>query len=289
MEIGLVLGGGGARGSAHIGVIQALEARDLTPVAIAGCSMGAIVGAFCAAGFSAAEMQEIMSELTYQQLLSFGGMGGLIGGRKILTLLERHLPATFEELAHPLHVTTVDVQTGELVVLRSGPLAPALRASSAIPGIFSPVEHRGFYLVDGGLLNNLPVDVIRTMTLHPVVAVDVAAPPNRKLDFGKDKPTLGQRIEAMVSGQESLLDGLFRRALTVELFMKTFDVPQRVMTEMRLAMQPPDLLIRPRLDPQFGVEDFDRQVEAIEEGYRSAIAAIDRWLMSYGESRMGTS
>ncbi|MCB0079184.1 MAG: patatin-like phospholipase family protein, partial [Anaerolineales bacterium] len=175
------------------------------------------------------------------------------------------------------------------VVLRSGPLAPALRASSAIPGIFSPVEHRGFYLVDGGLLNNLPVDVIRTMTLHPVVAVDVAAPPNRKLDFGKDKPTLGQRIEAMVSGQESLLDGLFRRALTVELFMKTFDVPQRVMTEMRLAMQPPDLLIRPRLDPQFGVEDFDRQVEAIEEGYRSAIAAIDRWLMSYGESRMGTS
>ncbi|MCB0078556.1 MAG: patatin-like phospholipase family protein [Anaerolineales bacterium] len=283
MEIGLVLGGGGARGSAHIGVIQALEARDLTPVAIAGCSMGAIVGAFCAAGFSAAEMQEIMSELTYQQLLSFGGMGGLIGGRKILTLLERHLPATFEELAHPLHVTTVDVQTGELVVLRSGPLAPALRASSAIPGIFSPVEHRGHFLVDGGLLNNLPVDVIRTMTLHPIVAVDVAAPPNRRLDFGKDKPTLSQRIEAMVSGEESLLDSLFRRALTVELFMKTFDVPQRVMTEMRLAMQPPDLLIRPRLDPQFGAEDFDRQGEAIEAGYRSAIAAIDEWLMSKGE------
>lgn len=278
MRVGLALGGGGARGLAHIGVLQALEEHGITPVAISGCSMGAIVGAFYAAGFSPQEQSRLVKSLRYQQLLTLGEMGGIVGGKKIEAFFKKHLPSTFEALNLPLEVTTVDVQAGCLVVLRKGKLVPALRATSALPGILSPVNYRGRFLVDGGLLNNLPVDVIRTMTLEPVIAVDVSAPPNRALEF--NKPSLAERVDAVISGKRKPFSDLFKRGLTIELFMKAFDVPQKVITDMRLSLQPPDLLIRPNLDTQFGVEAFERFEEAIRLGYEAACASLDSYLES---------
>lgn len=300
MDIGLVLGGGGARGYAHIGALRALLEQGCRPVAISGCSMGGLVGAFFAAGYSPDDMQKLIEETPKVSLLEVGSQGGLIGGGGIERFLSEHLPETFEELSLPLAVTAVDVQKGELVVLRSGPLVPALRATSALPGILTPVKHQGRYLIDGGLLNNLPVDIISSMTLEPIIVVDIAAPPNRKLDFGdetsdntpderrswtgkfremlsSDVATLGRQVQDTLS---NAAPSLFDRSLTIELFMKSFDVPQAVITETRLSLHPPALLVRPDLDTQFGVEDFERLDEGVDEGYRSMTASLAEFLAS---------
>jgi NTE family protein len=226
-----------------------------------------------------------------------------LGNGKLEHMLRQHLPERFEDLALPLAVTSVDVQQGELVILRSGDLVSALLASAALPGIFTPVLRSGRYLIDGGLLNNLPVDVIKTMTLAPIVAVDVAAPPNRQLAFAEDKPT--KRFQGMFSSDvfsgdafsggvfsgamQELADNLkgifspaewFKRSLTIELFMKSFDVPQAVLTEMRLSLQPPALRINPALDRQFGVEDFDLLEEGVDAGYQAAMASLADFVKS---------
>ncbi len=260
-NVGLVLGGGGARGMAHLGVLQSMEERGYRPDSIAGCSIGGIVGAMVANGMSAANIVVAFKNLNELDLLEFGDMGGIIGSKGIAKMMEKYLPSTFEQLALPLKVTAVDLQVGELVVLGSGPLVPALLATSALPGILSPVSHMDRVFLDGGLLNNLPVDIIRTMTHSPVVAVDIAAPPNRKLDFKKK--------EGVVDKIKRLTKRDFR-SLTVDLFMKSFDIPAALITQMRISMTPPDVLIRPNLDANFGVEDFHRIDEGVTEGYRVA-------------------
>lgn len=266
-EIVLVLGGGGARGLAHIGVLRALHEAGLRVRAIAGCSMGGIVGAFHAAGHSPDEMEAVARGIRYESLLSFGELGGIVGGEGLASLLEEHLPERFDDLEVPMLLTTVDVQKGEQVVLNEGDLVPALRATSALPGLISPVRRGDRVLVDGGLLNNLPVDLARTMGNAPVVAVDVAAPPDRQLRFQDDR-SFWDRLKDVMQPQ---------RALTVELFMKSFDVPQALVTKMRLAISPPDLLIVPELERDFGVEQFGRIDEALEKGYEAGRAAFASW------------
>lgn len=280
MKVGLVLGGGGARGLAHIGVLKALAEREIEVVAASGCSMGAIIAAFFASGHSPEAMQAISKALKFSQFLQLGELGGIISGQGLEAVLKEHLPQDFSDLAFPISMTTVDVQEGSLVILRSGELVPALKATSALPGILSPVKHRGRYLIDGGLLNNVPVDIIRGMTLEPIIAVDVSAPPDRKLEFEPDKVTLFQNLAAIIRGKKNPFGDLLSRSLTIELFMKAFDIPQKVLTEMRLSLQPPDLLIRPKLDERFGIEDFSLIDEAIELGYEAATSVLDSWLES---------
>jgi NTE family protein len=267
--VAAVFGGGGARGLAHVGVLRALEERNCSIDAIAGCSVGGIIGAMHGSGLSSADIVHIIEGIRVHELLDFGARGGLIGGKGIRRLLESHVRPTFEDLDCPLKVTAVDVQQGALVVLGSGELVPALQATSALPGILSPVEHRGRILIDGGLLNNLPIDVARTMSLSPILAVDVGVPPDRHLDF-EEKRGLLATIKQL--GRREF------RNLTVELFMKSFDIPQRVLTDMRLAMAPPEILIRPELRVDFGVEDMHRWEEAVELGYRATHSALEHSL-----------
>ena len=261
LKIGLVLGGGGARGYAHIGVLRAVEERELQVDAIAGCSMGGIIGALHAAGFSSAKIREMFDGLDLVRLLDRSGMGGLIGGKGVTRHLEKHLPRTFEDLKIPLAVTAVDVQRGRLVVLNRGELLPALRATSALPGIFAAVNHAGRVLIDGSLLNNLPVDVIRTMTLAPVVAVDTSAPADRRLLF-EDERTLWEKVKM------PLAPG--KRPLIFEMLMKSIDIPQGPITSMRLSLNPPEVLIRPPLDPDLKIEDYNRIDEAVKAGFEAA-------------------
>jgi NTE family protein len=271
--VALALGGGGARGLAHAGVLRALEEKDYRVEAVAGCSMGGIMGALLGSGLESAGIVDILEHIRARELLDFGAHGGLIGGKGIERLLTSHVRKTFEELDIPLKVTAVDVQRGTLVVLGHGALVPALRATSALPGILSPVEHLGRVLIDGGLLNNLPIDVVRTMSLAPVLAVDVAAPPNRHLDFDEKR--------GLIAAVKRLGNREFRN-LTMELFMKSFDVPQRFITDTRLAMDPPEILVRPDLPVEFGVEDAHRWEEAVEIGYRATRAALERWEAASG-------
>ena len=268
IKIGLVLGGGGARGHAHIGVLRAIERRDIEVSAIAGCSMGGIIGALHAAGHSSGTIRDIFRELDPIKLLDRGAMGGLIGGRAITRTLEKHLPRTFEELAVPVAVTAVDVQRGRLVVLNRGELLPALRASSALPGLFAAVRYGGRVLIDGGLLNNLPVDVIRAMTLAPVVAVDSSAPATRELAF-HDERSLWEKVRQPVARG--------KRPLIFEMLMKAIDIPQAPLTSMRLSLNPPEVLIRPALDPDLKIEDYSRLDEAVEAGFEAARSELDEY------------
>ena len=240
MEIGLVLGGGGARGIAHIGALRVLEERGVQPVAIAGCSIGVLIGALFAAGHSSRDIERIVRSLKRLELL---------------------------DVEIPVKATAVDCQTGRLVVLGSGLLLPAILGSCAMPGLLSPVFHEEWVLLDGGVLNNLPVDVIRAMTTRPVLAVDIAVPHDRKLDFDDDR-SLKDRMAALFRGNPNWL--------TVELFLKAFDIPLEFLTRSRLALHPPDVMVEPELDPQFKREDFHRVDEALEAGLRTTRDALER-------------
>jgi NTE family protein len=266
-KIGLVLGSGGARGYAHIGVLRAIEKHDFQVTAIAGCSMGGIIGALHAAGYSSQRIHEMWKSLDPLKLIDRSAMGGLIGGRAITRHLERHLPRTFEELSIPVAVTATDVQRGKLVVLRSGELARALRATSAMAGLFAPEPHEGRILIDGGILNALPVDVIRTLTEAPVVAVDVLPPADRTIAFTDDRATW-----------EKLRQPFRGRPLVLEMLMKAIEIPQSPLTSIRLSLNPPEVLIRPTLDPNLKLEDFRRIDEAVDAGFEAADAKLSEYV-----------
>lgn len=240
MSIGLALGGGGAKGLAHIPVLEAFDEAGVRPTVIAGTSIGAILGAFYAAGKSAAEIRETIGavlpadeddfgttlrKFTGESLLksfSFNfGFSGLLDTQKLESFFERTFGVTtFEELETPLVVVAADFWRREQVVYRSGPLASAVRASMALPGIFKPVERDDRVLVDGGGVNPLPFDLLKE-ECESVVAVDVA----------------GQ----MVPG-ESSLPGAFEALFGMAQIMSDSIV------ERQLRAERPDLYLRPTIE-----------------------------------------
>jgi len=274
MKVGLALGGGGARGFAHIGVMRALEERGVEPVAVAGCSMGGIVGAFVANKMSSTEIRDSFADLKAISIFDWSSKGGLIGGKGLEKQIERHLPKRFDGLKLPFRATAVDIQEGRLYIFFEGDIATALRATSAVPGMFSPVEHDGRVLVDGGLLNNVPIEEVRTMTTRPIIAVDVTPPPDRKLIFEDNRSFLDKLRAPLHPG---------KRPLFVELLTKAYEIPAAVLNDIRIAGLRPEVLIKPRLDPDLKPEDFNRMDEAIEAGYAEANKVLDTHKIGSGE------
>ena len=174
-KIGLALGGGAARGYAHIGVLKILE-RDNIPVdLIAGTSMGSLVGAYYASGFSASEIEEMAIATKRRHITSIGfSKKGLFSTRKINKMLSRDIGSrTFQDLAIPLSVATTDVLTGEEVVISTGSVKEAVLTSIRVAGIFPPREVNDRLLIDGGYVNQVPVSIARNMGADFVIAVDV--------------------------------------------------------------------------------------------------------------------
>ena len=212
LRVGLVLSGGGARGAAHVGVLKVLEQLHVPIDAIAGTSMGAVVGGLYASGLSAGEIEKIMTSLNWQDafrdrppredltlrrkqedqsfLVQFplglrGGKivlpQGLIAGQRLNQTLRRLTLAVarinnFDDLPTPFRAVATDLESGETVVIGSGDLTSAMRASLSAPGIFAPVERQGRLLVDGGIADNLPVDIARAMGVDVLIVVDVGFP-----------------------------------------------------------------------------------------------------------------
>ena len=226
--VGLALGGGGARGYAHIGVLRVLQRHDIPVSAVAGTSMGAVVGAAFAAGIDLHRLQRLLKELDLNRLLHFPRRSlrrlitntatDVFTGRRdwrhdelpsTRTLIEffglfsRRL--TFEELGIPLAVVTTDIDTGERVVLREGPIDRALAATVSLPGIHYPVQWGERYLVDGGLVDNLPVSSAADLGAERVLAVDVEAPL-------KDDPALTS-MDVLLRAEKILLRELNRLRL----------------------------------------------------------------------------
>jgi len=177
-KVGLALGGGSVRGAAHLGVLEVLEREDIRPDCVAGVSAGSAVGAMYCAGLDLDETKRLALDLHWRKLGRVTRPRlGFFDGKRLEEYLDEIIgPRQFEELAIPLATVAVDIVRGELVVLKEGPVAPAVRASCAIPGVFTPLERGEQILVDGGVLNNLPVSVVRDMGADYVIAVDLLPP-----------------------------------------------------------------------------------------------------------------
>lgn len=238
--LGLALGGGAVLGAAHIGVLKRLEELEVHPEYVSGTSIGAFIGAFYVFGKSAVEMESIAQELKWKEItrISFSRFG-LLSNEKMGELLIKHLgEKNIEDAPVPLALVATDVTTGEKVVLKKGPLKEAVMASTAIPGIFKPVEIGDRLLVDGGIVENVPVRTAKDLGAEYVIGVDL----NAKHEY--DRPG-------------NLLD----------VIMNSFHFTMQNMS--RLQAGEADLLIQPNLSG-YKRSSMKNIVQVIEMGYEEA-------------------
>jgi len=186
--VGLVLSGGAVRGAAHLGVLEVLDEAGIRPDLVVGVSVGSVVGGLYCAGLSPVALQQMAREMNWNRLARLVrprlGVFDISPVEQLVDDLTGGL--TFEQLKIPFAAVAVDIIDGELVVLRQGPLARAIHASCAVPGIFCPLEDGGRLLIDGGALNNLPVAAAREMGADYVIAVDLLPLPTTPADWPKN-------------------------------------------------------------------------------------------------------
>jgi NTE family protein len=291
-RIGLALGSGSARGLAHIGVLRAIEEAGVRIDAIAGTSMGAFVGAMYAAG-RLRELERGFSGLDWSGIAALLDpvfpRSGLIDGQKIGEFLRQHIDVPrIESLRIPFQAIATDLSSGEEVVLGQGDLVQAVRASIAVPGVFNPVRTNGRVLVDGGLVNPVPVSAVRAMGAGLVIAVDlnhdiVSHRLRGEATQPGGKPVVIEAVTRVLESFQPLeypaliqfRDWLERDPLPgiFDVMLASLYIVQARITEASLREEQPDVLIQP---PLGGVRflDFDRAAEVIETGYRSAREAL---------------
>jgi NTE family protein len=192
-KIGYALGGGAARGLAHIGVLKVLEEHGIFPDIIVGTSMGALIGALYAGGIKVTDIEQFTLRLNSARLALLADvtlpLSGLVGGRRVVSLLKSILgDLTFSQMKYDFACVATDIRTGEQVVLHEGTLLEAVRASISLPGIFTPVKIGGRYLVDGGLINEVPVSVCREMGAEYVVGINVIPEPSKMMRHSRKGP-----------------------------------------------------------------------------------------------------
>lgn len=265
-RVALVLSGGGARGFAHIGVLQVLAERNIHVDAIAGTSMGAIVGALYAAGHDAEAIFELTDGLGWRDVIDVSLQAGLMKGDKLRSFLAANLPERFDELDLPFAVTTTDMQSGEERVLLDGSVVDAVRASSSFPGAFEPVEVDGRTLADGGIVNNLPVAAARLLGCDYVIASNATAPRRSHFDPQSDDGAWWDRMVRTMR--------LERRSPMAEMMLRSTDVMQAILTDLQYILHPADV----RIDleaPQYRLESFRAFHEIVAAGRANAEAVLD--------------
>jgi len=305
-RIGLALGSGGARGWAHLGVLQALREKNIQIECVAGTSMGALVGTFVAAGREQV-LREVAQNMDWKRLRQFFwevslSRSGLTDGKRLLEETHKLLGLReFRELDLPFRAVATDLNTGGEVVLSSGNLLQALRASISIPGVFSPVHVGRRLLVDGGLVNPVPVNVARAMGAQVVLAVDVSQEiePERALVVRKEpEPVRGplvlprEKAEEERSGAAKTLENFFaeieRKArrlrasvvgasakpAVVEVLLRSVRITEAQIARSRRQVEPPDVLIEPKVGG-IGTLEFQRGPEAMAAGYVAAMQVLD--------------
>jgi NTE family protein len=283
-RIGLALGSGSARGWAHVGVIRALEQTGIRPDVVCGTSVGSLVGAAYAAG----ELDRFEQWLLAMRLKDVVGFmdvslsGGMLKGERVMEFFRRNfVDRPIEELATPFAAVATALYTGAEVWLREGSTVDAVRASIALPALFTPVLRDGATLVDGGLVNPVPVSLARAMGADIVIAVDLGSDIlGRHLTAGPRVMESGSPIgEWMHKLQESLGELIPTHSSDEpklpsmhDVLFSGIDIMQVRITRSRMAGDPPDVIVSPRL-AHLHLLDFHRAKEAIEEGKR-AVEAI---------------
>ena len=293
--IGIALGGGAARGWAHIGVLKTLVAAGLEPDIVAGTSIGAVAGACYVTGRLTA-LEDFACTLTRRRIFGFLDINfagsGLITGQRLNARLEQHLREfTIEQLERKFIAVSTELGTGHEVWLNKGSLVNALQASFALPGIFRPVQINGRWLIDGALVNPIPVSVCRAHGARIVIAVNLSNDIFSKGAVIHDQGAFGDALALAETVEGTELVGTNGRAavhlLHRQIFGRTNGAPgmsavmmdainitQDRIARSRLAGDPPDITIGPKLG-DIGLFDFHRACEAIELGARAAEKQID--------------
>ncbi|MCA1441048.1 patatin-like phospholipase family protein [Ensifer sp. IC4062] len=271
-KIAIALGGGAARGWAHIGVLRALDEEGIEVGMIAGTSIGALVGGCYLAG-KLDELEAFARSLTVRRiagLLDFAiGGGGLFGGLRLTKRMQEHLKGlNIEELDRPFIAVATEVHSGHEVWIEKGSLITAIRASYALPGIFEPISANGRVLVDGALVNPVPVSVCRAYEQQLVVAVNL----NYDL-YGRS--AVVKHNAGMEAVDAPIKDGTHYSARLgmTSVMVQAFNIIQDRISRARLAGDPPDLALHPKLN-DIGLSEFHRAGEAIDRGYHEAKAKL---------------
>ncbi len=286
-KIGLALGTGGARGWCHIGAIRALAEIGVEVDVIAGCSMGALVGAAHAGG-RLEDLAAMAGGLNWRNVLALMDMrlkgGGIVGGAGIGDILGRiGLDGRIEDLALPFLAVATCLETGQEVWLRDGTLADAVRASAAMPGVFAPAGLAGRWLVDGGLVNPVPVSAARAMGAKVVIAINPNYRSARRYWQPGAPSALRNALTGLLPDMPEALRGLRHDSSSVpepgpppyfETVTAAIDIMSDRIRLSRLAVDPPDVMLGASL-PELGVFEFHRAAEAIEEGARMVRAQAD--------------
>jgi NTE family protein len=289
-RIGLALGSGGARGWAHIGVLQRLNELGVRPDVIAGTSIGSIAAALYASD-SLDTMEDLATQLDWKQVAQLFlevnlPRSGLLTGKNFMRLLKSIIPIhTISGLRIPYAAVATDLETEKEVIIRSGKLFDAIRASIGIPGIFAPTCLDGRHLVDGGLVNPLPVSACRAMGADFVIAVDI----NLRVPTAKRKPIKKPRASVPPPRITKLLESLSTLmtqrpaaanrwkspkkeapdALSIfDVLTRSFRLVENQITRNELKVNPPDILIQPAVGDIMTLE-FQRGREAIAAGRRA--------------------
>jgi len=304
VEVALVLGGGGARGLAHIGILKVLEKNHIPIHLIVGTSMGAFVGGFYAAGTGIDLMEELAlsvdRKFVAKMLSPSLSTSGLVDGERVRSYLEEFVGnLNIEELRIPFSSVSTDLATGEEVIFSSGSLVDAIMASIAIPALFKPVRYQGRYLVDGGLVNPLPVSVAHKLRANVVIGVNVTPGPSKV-----GKPSKDQRVFRLNKTISKLRERLLLRMRKFDWkqidenyapekekdpvnstlsdiapphvfqnLMKSVAVVETNLQALQLAQWPADVLISPAIGG-FNLLDFHRAKDVIDGGEEAANTAL---------------
>jgi NTE family protein len=264
--IAVALGGGGARGLAHLGVLDVLRSEGVQPTFVSGTSMGGLVGALSAVCTDPSDMLAIARGFRFP--------GRFVPGR--LLVWEKIFPSAavllhgknFEDLATPLAVSAVDLITGEEIALHSGPLLPAVRATCAVPGVFVPERIGSYCLVDGGVTNMLPVDLAWACDPDVVIAVNIVASP--PLTFGMDS-----RYARLATALGHLVPNPVTAHFAYEVAMRAVEIALDRQRAMAVAMTGPEVLIDVELS-HVAISDFHRIDDIVEAGRQATLRALPR-------------
>lgn len=286
MKIGLALGAGAARGWTHLGIIERLEALGIKIDIVTGCSIGAYVGAAYASG-NLSKLKEWAFDLSEWQVLRLLGIGisrgGLASGQQVFQLLEDEFSAThFADMRLPFAVTASDLYSGREVVFQEGRVVDAVRASCAIPALFAPVYHEGRWLVDGAVVNPVPVNLCRRLGADFVIAVNLSADfrPEMLDRHSAAHIKAQQKTDNLLADNQSLFKSWFSPDPKddeptppgiMSVMSNSLDIMQARVTRSRLAGDPADILIEPHLR-DIGLLEFEK-AQAL---YAAGAEAVDR-------------
>lgn len=296
MKIGLALGSGSARGWSHIGVLRGLEEIGVRPTVVAGASTGSLVAAASASRqLDALETWvRTLTKMDVWRLLdaSFSGGGMMRGNRLMRAVAEQLEDHPIDALPGPFGAVATDLYTGEEIWLRRGSMLEAVRASSGLPGLFTPIWHDGRWLIDGGVVNPVPVSLCRALGADYVIAVNLNRPVRGARTSGSRDETGIAKSERSVSTDGNELfarwSGLFENFVAslragdtasepglLEVMYTTINIMQDQIMRGRLVDDPPDLMLRPDLS-DFHLMDFHRAAEAIDIGRACLLNAADK-------------